>query len=358
MTPYYHNYLQLDKILGSQQPISFEAGNEPAHDEMLFIIIHQAYELWFKQILFELDGISAIFNKESINDNTEDAGIILQRINRINKILHLLNEQVHILDTMTPLDFLSFRNLLVPASGFQSVQFRLIEAKLGLRMQQRHRAAYYKRTNEGGFTDVDYAVINAVEQAPSLVVHLNNWLERMPFLNKELWVKFSTDASTDTPINTHPFWNTYRKLYADSLNVYEKNKLADFDYILLNYRGNLTEEQCSELRQQFTATALQAALFIILYRNYPLFQTSFQIIDALIETDHLLGTWRHEHINMVRRMIGMRVGTGNTSGAGYLEGAAQMHYIFKDLAGLSTFLIERRKLPALPDAVLQHLTYG
>ncbi|NIV14504.1 MAG: hypothetical protein GWN62_25480, partial [Aliifodinibius sp.] len=61
--------------------------------------------------------------------NTEDAGIILQRIKRINTILNLLNQQVRILDTMTPLDFLSFRNLLVPASGFQSLQFRMIEVK-------------------------------------------------------------------------------------------------------------------------------------------------------------------------------------------------------------------------------------
>ncbi|WP_298299744.1 tryptophan 2,3-dioxygenase family protein [Hydrotalea sp.] len=357
--PYYHNYLQLDNILNSQLPISFENGNEPAHDEMLFIIIHQAYELWFKQILFEIDSITAIFSKETINDNTEDAGIILQRIKRINSILQLLNQQVHILDTMTPLDFLSFRNLLVPASGFQSVQFRMIEARLGLKMQQRHRAEYYKRTNEGGFTMTDYSSINEVEATPSLAELLNRWLERMPFLNLDLWKHYQLVSLSSASFTAHPFWNDYRHLYTDGLNEHERNKLNDFDFVLFNQNnGHFTEEQCKALRLQFTAPALQSALFIILYRNYPLFQTSFQIIDALIETDHLLSTWRHEHLTMVRRMIGMRVGTGNTSGAGYLEGAAQQHFIFKDLAGLSTFLIVRKKLPALPDAVLQHLTYG
>ena len=66
---YYGGYLQLDKILDAQYPASFEPGNEPAHDEMLFIIIHQAYELWFKQILFELDYAISVFSKEKINDN-------------------------------------------------------------------------------------------------------------------------------------------------------------------------------------------------------------------------------------------------------------------------------------------------
>ena len=109
-TLYYSDYLHLDKILGSQQPESFKGDNYPAHDEMLFIIIHQAYELWFKQILFELDYVLKIFSKEIINDNSEDLNLVLHRLRRIIKILELLNQQVNILDTMTPLDFLEFRN--------------------------------------------------------------------------------------------------------------------------------------------------------------------------------------------------------------------------------------------------------
>src|SRR6185437_4622499 len=117
-TMYYNDYLQLDAILTAQNPESFKPGNEPAHDEMLFIIIHQAYELWFKQILFELDYILKLFSKEKINDNSEDLNLVLHRLNRIIKIFELLNQQVSILDTMTPLDFLEFRNLLTPSSGF------------------------------------------------------------------------------------------------------------------------------------------------------------------------------------------------------------------------------------------------
>ena len=103
---------------------------------------------------------------------------------------------------------------------------------------------------------------------------------------------------------------------------------------------------------------MRAALFIMLYRDFPVFQTSYQILDALIETDNKMANWRHRHIDMVRRMIGMRTGTGNTSGRGYLEGALTSHYIFKDIAGLSTFLIERKNLPKLPDELIKKLSYN
>ncbi len=95
-TMYYSDYLHLDKILNSQQPVSFEEGNYAAHDEMLFIVIHQAYELWFKQILFELDYVLKVFNKETINDNSEDLNLVLHRLRRIIKIFELLNQQVSI----------------------------------------------------------------------------------------------------------------------------------------------------------------------------------------------------------------------------------------------------------------------
>ena len=121
---YYGTYLGLDKILDSQHPVSFQNNNQPAHDEMLFIIIHQAYELWFKQILFELDYVLNVFSKEKINDNSEDINLVRHRLHRIIKILELLNQQVSVLDTMTPLDFLAFRNLLTPFFGFskQTIQ--------------------------------------------------------------------------------------------------------------------------------------------------------------------------------------------------------------------------------------------
>ena len=347
---YYGDYLGLTKILDAQHPVSFEKGNEPAHDEMLFIVIHQAYELWFKQILFELDYVMSVFAKEQINDNSEDLNLVRHRLHRVITIMQLLNEQVNILDTMTPLDFLEFRNLLTPSSGFQSKQFRLIEAKLGLQIDKRHHKDYYKRTNEGGFTNADYQEITNHEEEKSLMQLINGWLERMPFFTPAYWETAGADA--------HPFWDAYRSIYQKGLTEREKNKILDFDYVFFEkIPEGFTGEQLEALRSNFSPTALRAALFIMLYRDFPMFQTSYQILDALIEIDHLMSNWRHKHLVMVRRMISMRVGTGNTSGAGYLEGALSKHYVYRDIAGLSTYLIERKKLPALPEALIKNLGF-
>lgn len=352
---YYGDYLSLQQILNSQQPKSFEGGNTPAHDEMLFIIIHQASELWFKQILFELDYIMDVFNKEKINDNSEDLNLVRHRLNRIIKINELLNQQVTILDTMTPLDFLEFRNLLAPSSGFQSVQFRLIEARLGLQITKRHEADYYKRTNEGGFSQEDFQSINRVEEQLTLLQQINRWLERMPFFNQEYWTSFHTGENAG---DLHPFWFMYRKIYEQSLTEREKNKLPMFDYVFFEKAIEGADEQLTALKTDLSPTAMRAALFIMLYRDFPVFQTSYQILDSLIEIDHMMSNWRHKHFVMVRRMIGMRSGTGNTSGSGYLEGAKNKHYIFKDLSGLSTYLIERNRLPKLPLELIQKLSFN
>lgn len=351
---YYGTYLHLDKILDSQYPASFETGNEPAHDEMLFIVIHQAYELWFKQILFELDYCMDVFKKEKINDNSEDLNLVRHRFKRIIKILELLNQQVNILDTMTPMDFLAFRNLLTPSSGFQSKQFRLIEAKLGLEIEKRHHKDYYKRTNEGGFTNPDYQHITQTEENNHLLQLVNDWLERMPFFNTEYW----EGETTVEPIE-HPFWKGYKAIYIAGLSEREKTKEADFDAVFFQkFAIDISPEQQALLSCSFSPSAMRAALFIMLYRDFPVFQTSYQILDSLIEIDHLMSNWRHKHLIMVRRMIGMRVGTGNTSGAGYLEGALNKHYVYRDLSGLSTYIIERKKLPKLPEKLIQHLGFS
>lgn len=352
---YYGTYLSLDKVLEAQHPVSFQEGNTPAHDEMLFIVIHQAYELWFKQILFELDYVSGVFSKEMINDNSEDMNLVRHRLHRIIQILQLLNQQVSILDTMTPLDFLEFRNLLTPSSGFQSKQFRLIEARLGLQLDHRHHKDYYKRTNEGGFTQKDYEHITSTEQVPNLLQLVNNWLERLPFFQENLWKDYTANNTSN---DMHPFWHDYRSLYQSGLTEREAGKIQDFDYVFFEKQpANATPEQLAALRGHFSPAAMRAALFIMLYRDFPIFHTSYQVLDALIEIDHLMSGWRHKHLVMVRRMIGMRVGTGNTSGAGYLEGAMSKHFIYRDLSGLSTYLIERRKLPVLPQTLINSLGY-
>jgi tryptophan 2,3-dioxygenase len=350
---YYRDYLELDKLLSAQQPVSFQKGNEPAHDEMLFIIVHQAYELWFKQVLFELDFVCNVFKKEKIDDNSEDLNLVRHRLRRVIRILELLNQQVGLMDTMTPLDFLEFRNLLTPSSGFQSLQFRLVETKLGLSMEGRHQREYYKRTNEGGFAQEDFEKINAAEKEQSVVHLINNWLERMPFFEEEFWKEYSKPDN-----DLHPFWNDYRKIYQAGLTERESANISFFDLIFFENRNELTGEQVEANKTTLSPAAMRAALFIMLYRDFPVFQTSYKILDSLVEVDHQMAGWRHKHLVMVRRMIGMRTGTGGTSGSGYLEGALNKHNIFRDIEGLSTFLIERKKLPKLPAALIKKLSYN
>jgi tryptophan 2,3-dioxygenase len=159
---YYSDYIELEKILNSQHPKSF-VSLEEGNDEMLFIIIHQVYELWFKQIIFELDLVRHIFIRGRINDNSDDMSKAVHKLKRIGRILELINQQVGVLETMTALDFLEFRNLLLPASGFQSKQFRLIEAKLGLKLEQRYKREYYKTTRRGSLSEADLQDVSQAE---------------------------------------------------------------------------------------------------------------------------------------------------------------------------------------------------
>ena len=340
---YYGEYLQLEKIIHAQEPVSFQPGKEPAHDEMLFIIIHQAYELWFKQILFEVDSVAAIMNKPTINDNSGELQTIVHRLKRTATILKVLVQQIDILETMTPMDILDFRDMLRPASGFQSWQFKIIEAKLGLKFEQRHGQNYY--TSQ--LNEKDIETIKSAEKEPSILVLVNQWLERMPFLLNEHFWKF--DAKTNKDISAHPFWSAYEKIYIDSLNESEKQNGVLFKQHFGNSENNG--------ERSLSPAACRSALFIMLYRGYPLLELPFQLLDTLLEIDNQMGNWRYRHINMVRRMIGSRVGTGGSSGAGYLQGAMEKHYIFKEISQLNSFLIDRRKLPSLPKELIDYLGY-
>ena len=338
---YYHDFLELDKILNSQHPRSFEK-MEDGNDEMLFIIIHQAYELWFKQIIFELDLVRNIFLQDKINENSPDMSNAVYKLKRIVKILELLNQQVSVLETMTALDFLEFRDHLVPASGFQSKQFRIIEAKLGLKMEERHKKEYYKHTRRGSLSESDMQEVTRVEGESTLKELIIKWLERTPFFDDKYWVDYSSASGA----KENKFWTDYRQVYKEGLSETEGGRLAEFDKTFF-----------TEGRGSLSPKAMQAALFITLYRDLPIFQMPFELLNTLSEIDELLSNWRYRHFSMVRRMIGIRAGTGGTSGAGYLEGTLSQHYAFREITEVATFLIERSKLPELPNILKEMVSF-
>lgn len=342
---YYGDYLGLPQLLDAQHPESRLQGNE-AHDELLFIIIHQAYELWFKQLLHELDSIREIFQNQTVDDNSSALQTVTHRLGRMVEIWKLLIEQVRVLETMTAMDFLDFRDLLTPASGFQSIQFRILEAGLGLKMEARHQTHYYEQQLRAD----DLERVRKAESQTGLFELLDAWLGRIPFWDVD---KYWGGGQAPASVSEHPFWADFRQAYAKSLSNTEQKQIGLESFEQFFFEPTEGKERPFRL----SAAAARASLFITLYRDYPLLQQPFQLLSKVLEIDELMATWRYRHWIMVRRMIGLRAGTGGSSGAGYLKGAMESHHVFNDFARIATFLLPRQQLPTLPKALETRLGF-
>jgi tryptophan 2,3-dioxygenase len=351
---YYGDYLQLGKLLDAQDLESAKAG-DPIHDEMLFIIVHQAYELWFKQIIWEIDSISTIFGQRLVREN--ETGTVIARLRRISRIQGLLIDQIGVMETMTPLDFLDFRDYLFPASGFQSAQFRVVENKLGLRKQDRLFLAGAEYTSR--FSEDDKDLVVSLEEEASLYDLVEDWLERTPFLDHDdfhFWEAYQQAVRSRL--------DSDRLVVRDNPNLTEEEKtgqLADFDLILKQYEAIFNEEKHDHERaagrMRLSHRAFQAALFITLYRDEPALHEPFRILELLMDIDENFTAWRYRHAQMALRMIGRRIGTGGSAGAKYLEKSAERSRIFSDLFSLSTFLVPRSDRPQLPAGILDKMRF-
>ena len=351
---YYADYLHLDRLLDAQHPESGKHG-PAAHDEMLFIIVHQAFELWFKQILHELDLVQGIFDSDAVAES--DVATAVHALGRINEIQRLLIDQLAVLETMTPLDFLEFRDYLVPASGFQSMQFRLIENRLGLSPGRRLKikgAAYVDVLSES-----DAAAVRRSEDQPSLADCVQRWLERTPFLSFgdfDFWRAYRLAVEQMLTrdrqvIETHP-----------NIDVEERTvQLARFDDMTSKFDALFDRDRWEALRsagqRRFSHQAILAALLINLYRDEPILQLPFAFLTRLVDIDEGFTAWRQRHALMVHRMIGGRIGTGGTTGHAYLEAAADKHRTFQDLFDLPTYFIPRSARPELPPSVREQLDF-
>ena len=257
---------------------------------------------------------------------------------------------------MTPLDFLDFRDELFPASGFQSVQFRLIENKLGMRRGDRlqiNDAPYTSR-----FTPEDVERVEASEKEPSLFDLIQGWLERTPFLN----------------FGAFDFWREYRQavdamLDADRASIRANPTLTDGEKTTQLSGVDATAGRFADLFAQnagepapapgrhLSRRALQAAVLINLYRDEPILHLPFRLLAVLADIERNFTTWRQRHAQMAMRMIGTRIGTGGTSGAEYLDRAAERHRVFADLSALASFYIPRSALPTLPPDVRSRMGF-
>ena len=352
---YYGDYLKLEQFLDAQKPVSGKYGEE-AHDETLFIIVHQAYELWFKQILHELYSVIHLFKQESVSER--DLSTVVHRLKRVVKIQHLINDQIDIIETMTPQDFLDFRNYLVPASGFQSIQFKVLEISLGLKSKQRidfDKQSFYNR-----LTDEHRKFLEELEGQDSLFEVVEKWLERLPFLN---FGKFN-------------FWQQYQKATNEMLDqekhIIENNtllseievrhQLKEHANTRLNFEALLDEKEYQKAidagRVRLSQKATLSALFISMYREEPLMNLPFQFITLLTEVDEALTLWRYKHMMMVQRMLGTKIGTGGSSGHDYLKRTTESNRIFTDFYNLATFLLPKQAMPELPESIKKALGFS
>jgi tryptophan 2,3-dioxygenase len=348
----YGNYLRLDNILGAQHPKSAVAGRA-VHDEMLFIQFHQIYELWFKQILFELDDVLTRFSGDIVDEANMQP--ILIYLGRVVEIFKQMTSMIDVLETMPPQSFVDFREHLGTASGFQSAQFRQIETRLGL--QRKNRLCVFHGQFDEHLNADSKAVIQQTEKLPTLFEQLDSWLSRTPFVH----------------IGDYTFWKEYRKavekvfdqkimfaretLSGDVLNT----ELEAIERGKQKFAGIFDADKHAaaqkEGRWRMSWKALQAALFITIYRNEPVLQAPYTLLMRIMDVDELLARWRLRHALMVQRMVGMSVGTGGSSGYEYLMNTVQTHRIFTDLFALSTYLIPSQALPALPADISREMNY-
>ncbi|MGF1549937.1 MAG: tryptophan 2,3-dioxygenase [Sphingomonadaceae bacterium] len=257
----YVDYLDLERLLSAQHPLS------DLHDEMLFIILHQTKELWLKQILYELDEAVGLLRADRVIEVHKG----LSRISRIQAVMTLSWE---VLATMTPVDYVRFRQLLGTSSGFQSAQFRAMEYRLGLK-----DPAYLENHRQGS---QERGLLERMLAAPSLWDEANAALGRAGF--------------------TLPPGNGERA----SAGSHEPDPQIE---------------------------AAWAQVYMEPERWWPF----YQLAEKLVDIDDALANWRHKHVVTVERIIGTKRGTGGTSGAAYLRSTLEKR-AFPELWALRTSL--------------------
>lgn len=348
-TPTYWDYLQLDKILDQQGGL----GGDVSPDELHFIIVHQAYELWFKLILSQLrlarDNLAAPHLPE------ERVPFVVHHLGRVNEILKLCVDQFRVMETLPPQDFLDFREKLTPASGFQSFQMREVEIVLGLAEVQRasygniQPLAHIRTFGEATPAALlARARIEAASQETTLRDALIRWLARTPIQGSS-----PGDAGDDAAVDS---------FLASYLARSEVHSRAGIDTLAGIFgeeeRARITERveqglagtRSFLLQEDRTARRARAGLlFIESYRELPLLAWPRLLLDTVVELEEQLLLWRHRHARMVERTIGRRVGTGGSSGVDYLDKTTQQR-IFPELWAVRTTLLPRNQLPPLTAA--------
>ena len=340
----YADYLQLHELLelqGDDRNIN--------SDEMHFIIVHQTFELWFKQVIRELSEARNILGGDHVPE--DDIPRAVDHLGRTTEIFRLMANQWTVLETLTPQGFLAFRDGLGSASGFESFQMREFEILLGLDNDDRiggmDPLSSFRRMAEGDERSVTILarLENAMSQ-PSLYESMMNWVERTPIMGSSYGSKGDAEnvrAYIETHLEAHRAVCEEAAERSAGWGAGDPSKMAA--RMAAAHDGAIS----FLMPEGEVSRARAGLLFIESYRELPLLTWPRTLIDAIVELEESMVKWRHSHARMVERIMGRRIGTGGTSGVDYLDATSQ-YRIFKDLWGVRTILVKPEKRPALKNA--------
>ncbi|XP_048773740.2 tryptophan 2,3-dioxygenase-like [Ostrea edulis] len=322
----YETYLGLDRLLQCQSLASEKAG-ERVDEEHLFIIVHQAFELWFKQILDDLRAVLKTFQLEEFDESKHLAGIAA-KLGRITLIQKLIIGHFEIIETMPPAIFLNFRKHLRSGSGFESLQFRLIENTIGL---QRGTRKTMNNSDYKGILNADQRKIaEQSEEDPSLFDVVAKWLE-------SVFAKYVGDEEKYFEV-LQTMLDRWSK--DESIDEHHRGKKDSYTVIFKK-----AEYDSSDKRLSYRA--FHGAFLIFLYQEEPQFQQANRTLKLIMDVDAQLSKWRHTHVLMVHRMLGKKMGTGGSSGYDYLMSTNVDDYrVFIELFHMAAFLIPYEYKPS------------
>ncbi len=355
--PNYWDYLKLQPLLTLQDGLEHDE-TELATDELHFIITHQSLELWFKLILAELrlarDHLASPHLAE------KKVPHVVHHIRRISEILSLATHTFGVMETLTPQDFLSFRDKLTPASGFQSFQMREIELLLGIDWSSRVKYGKVdpldhirKLANTSNAGPMAMEKIEKALKETSLRGALHAWLFRTPIQGSQ-----PTDDKDEDVVDQ--FLTNYLEAIQKHHNLQKENLIQSsvskaeavqekFDALSKEANKYLFAEDVEEEDRYHTKRYRAALIFIESYRELPLLAWPRLLIDAIVELESQMVMFRHRHARAVERIIGRRIGTGGSSGVNYLDRTTQIR-IFTDLWTVRTQLLPQWLRPKLQNA--------
>jgi len=340
----YGGYLQLHDLLklqGEERGIN--------SDEMHFIIVHQTFELWFKQVIRELYEARGILGQIPVPE--DDIPRAVDHLARTTEIFRLMASQWSVLETLTPQGFLSFRDGLGMASGIESFQMREFETLLGLQTEDRIGGldpldTFRKLAEKGEENAMVLLRLEAAMEEDSLYTSLMNWIERTPIMGSAIGSEGDGEVVREY-VEAH--LESHRRMGEEA--VARISEMSDRDIGKVKSRMDSAHDSASKflIPEGKVSRARAGLLFIESYRELPLLTWPRKLIDAFVELEESMAKWRHDHARMVERIIGRRTGTGGSSGVDYLD-ATSKYRIFKDLWEVRTILVKPQDRPELQNA--------